>query len=94
MTSAWLAGVSRAAISLTWVAVAQGRSGRWGVEPWSLRQGVERDAAFFDCFAHDHGEQGEDAGDGGVGAGAAEVFDPAFDAPPGDVAEAGQDVDV
>lgn len=40
MTSAWLAGVSRAAISLSWVAVAHGRSGRWGVEPRSFRQGL------------------------------------------------------
>src|SRR5437879_5005339 len=99
MTSIWFGQERRPAISLTWTAVAHGRSGRWPEVLRSPPAGVHRDASFFDGLTHDHGEQAEDAGDGGVGAAGVEVFGPAFDGHPGDrveraVAEAGQDVDV
>jgi hypothetical protein len=89
--------VMRAAIWLTWVAVACGRSGgRWG-DHFDAVAGVDGDAPVGDGFAHEQPEQCHDVGGAGVGQPGLELFDEHFHRLAGDlverdVAEAGQDV--
>jgi hypothetical protein len=86
----------RAAIWLTWPAVACGRSA--GRRVMTRTPGVVGDAPVGDGFAHQQAEQAHDARDAGVGELAFELLDEQLDRLPGDLverggAERGQDVD-
>lgn len=83
--------VAWSAICMTFSGIAKTFSARDGgaAAAASAVDGVGGDEALVDGVVEHHGEDGEDAGDGGGGVAFAQVFPPGGDVDCGDVAEGG-----